>query len=124
MYSIDFPNMFTNSKTNLIQDKDAVRNNLKLVLLSTKKELFGDPDFGTNLKKFLFDQNSTVLRDLVVEEIYTAIQIFVPQIKTERKNIEIVSDKETLYANVAYTYVKDKIPDMFTIKLTEGSDFE
>ena len=29
------------------------------------------------------------------------------------------SENDKLYANVKYVYIKDKIPDMFTIKLTE-----
>ena len=119
MYSLSFPNIFTGGKTNLLENREAAISNLKLTLLSTKTELFGDPDFGANLKKFLYDQNNYVLRDLIIEEIYTTIQVFAPQIRTERKNIEIVSENDKLYANVKYVYIKDKILDMFTIKLTE-----
>lgn len=119
MYSISFPNMFSGGKTNLVADKQATQDNLRLVLMSTKTELFGDPDFGTNLKRFLYNQNSRALRDLIIDEIYTAIITYVPQIVTKRENIEVVSDKEKVYVNVKYIYYKDKITDMFTIQLTE-----
>lgn len=119
MYSIAFPNIFAASKTNLVKDKEAAKNNLKLVLLSTKTELFGDPDFGSDLKRFLYEQNSIVIHDLVREEIYDAILQYVPQVRTTRDNIVIESEGTILYANIKYMYVSDRTPDMFSIQLTE-----
>lgn len=47
MYSINFPDMVSSVTTKLISDHDATVQNLKLVLLSDRGSLFGDPYFGT-----------------------------------------------------------------------------
>ena len=43
--------------------------------------------FGTNLKKMIYDQNDIILKDLVIDDIYTAIKTFMPQIEVDRKDI-------------------------------------
>ena len=53
MKSIDFPNMFNSSSTNIVSGKEATSNNIKLLLQSEKGELIGDPYFGVNIKKYL-----------------------------------------------------------------------
>lgn len=87
MKSISIDNMFSNISTNTILDKDATMQNLKLLLETSKGELFGDPYFGTNLKKMIYDQNDVILKDLVIDDIYTAIKTFMPQIEVDRKDI-------------------------------------
>ena len=87
MKSININNMFSNISTNTILDKDATMQNLKLLLETSKGELFGDPYFGTNLKKMIYDQNDIILKDLVIDDIYTAIKTFMPQIEVDRKDI-------------------------------------
>ena len=119
MYSIAFPDIFSTSKLHLVSDINAVKNNLKLVLLSNKTELFGDPDYGCNLKRFLYEPNNSVIYDLIRQEIYDAILIYVPQIRTSRDSIELTSDGTDLYATIKYNYMSNRTPDMFTIKLTE-----
>ena len=47
MYSIKFPDMVSGVVTNLVKDHDATAQNLKLMLLSDRGALFGDPYFGT-----------------------------------------------------------------------------
>ena len=78
MYSINFPRMVSQKGTLLKQDKEATAQNLKLLLASDKNSLLGDPYYGMVLKRALYEQNNVVLRDLLIDEIYTAIQIFMP----------------------------------------------
>lgn len=119
MNSFSFPNIFSGGKTNLVYDKEAAKSNLKLALGATKMSLLGDPYFGTNLKKYLYEQADTVLADIIIDEIYSAIQVFVPQIITQRKDIKIIIDGTNVLAQVTYIYLNDIIPDMFIISLTE-----
>ena len=78
MYSIAFPNIFQNKlKTNLFKDKDATASNLWLLLNSDKLTLFGDPYFGTGLKKAIFEQGDVVLVDILIDEIFVHTNISV-----------------------------------------------
>lgn len=98
--SISFPNMFSTGSTKVKYDRDATKQNLLLLLMATKQSLLGDPNFGTNIKKLIFEQNSNILRDIVIDEIHSNIQIFLPQIKVQREDIELVAQGNTLYVNV------------------------
>lgn len=90
MKSIAFPKIFNRTTTNIVYDYDATLQNLKLLLWSEKGELFGDPYYGTGLKRYLFDQNDVVLQDILLDDLYTAIVLFMPQLKLDRKDIKLV----------------------------------
>lgn len=119
MYSFGWPNIFTGSTTNLITDKEAAINNLRLILGSEKLGLFGDPKFGSNLKRYLYEQNSTWLHDIIRDEIYTLVRIYMPQLVVQRKDIKIITDKTNLFAEITCRWYNDPRIDMFNIRLTE-----
>ena len=98
--SLKFPDIFSPASTNTVSGREATAQNLILTLQAQKSSLFGDPYFGSNLKRMLFEQNNNVLRDLIIDDIYTTISTFMPNIRVERKNIEVNSDGSTLYANI------------------------
>lgn len=105
--SFSFPNIFSTGSTKLKYDSDATKQNLKLLLMSTKQSLFGDPNYGTNIKKLIFEQNNTILRDIVIDDIYTNIKNFLPQIMVQRKDIELVAEGKILYVNIKYKNLLD-----------------
>ena len=107
MRSIAFPSMFNRTVTNTVLDYDATLQNLKLLLWSEKGELFGDPYYGTSIRRYLFDQNDVVLQDILLDDIYTAISLFMPQIKVNREDITFInSGKGKLSINIKA--MKDK----------------
>lgn len=124
MKSIAFPNIFRTTSTNIVSDKEATASNLKLLLQSYKKELFGDPYFGTNLLKLFYEQNNIVLRDLVLDDIYVTIQTFMPQVDIDRKNISIVSDRYSMSVNIRCINKLDYSFEDYTIKLISGEELE
>lgn len=119
MHSIAFPDMVSNTNTYLVSDHDATLSNLKLLLLSDKYALLGDPYFGTSIKKLTFEQNNQVLKDLVIDDIYTAIATFMPQIMIDRKNITVTSDTASVYVNIKATNLLDFTVDTYNINLTQ-----
>lgn len=100
MNAIKFPDMLNNNKASIVEGIEATAQNLKYLLLSNKLTLLGDPYFGANLQKLLYENNNVVLRDLVVDEIYTAISTFMPQIRVLRKNIDVDSDGNKIIVNI------------------------
>ena len=122
MKSIAFPIMLGNSSTNIVKDHDATASNLKLLLLSDKTSLFGDPYFGTNIKKLIHDQNNIVIRDLVIDDIYTAITTFMPQIIVKRGDIKVTSDRSNVYVNIKCLNLIDYTTDLYNINLTSDEE--
>ena len=97
MRSIKFPKMFSTSSTNVWKSSEYVKattQNTILLLNTSRGELFGDPYFGVLLKRYLFDQNNYILRDAIIDMIYTQLALFIPQIKVRREDINIVQDRE------------------------------
>jgi len=122
MRSISFPKMFaTKTKTGLAYDYDATLQNLKLLIFSEKGELFGDPYFGTGLKRFLYDPSDVVLKDLLIDEIYVAIATFMPQIKISRRDITITTDGTTVVCNLKAINRVDFQTNLYTITLLEAT---
>ena len=119
MISLAWPNIFSAGNTLLAEDKRATINNLRLVLGSEKLGLFGDPKFGSNLKRFLYEQNSTWLHDMIRDEIYTIIRIYIPQLIVNRNDITIKTEKYNLFADIRCRWYNDPKIDMFSIRLTE-----
>lgn len=120
MYSIAFPDMFTTNRTKLVKDHDATLSNLKLLLASEKTSLFGDPYYGTILKRVIYEQNTVVLQDLIIDEIYTSILMFMPQIRVTRDNISVYSDGIDLFAKINCINLIDYTTNLYNIRLTNN----
>lgn len=89
--------MFNTSNTRVWlseEHNEATRQNAKLLLHCERGELIGDPYFGLLIKHFMFDPNSYVLRDQIIDMIYTQLAVFIPQVKIERKDISVYQDRE------------------------------
>lgn len=90
--SIQFNNIFNKTSSNILTDKDATTQNLVLLLNTEKGTFKSDPDFGVNLKRYLFNPNHLLLKDILIDELYTQIAIFIPQLKVNRKDISVIID--------------------------------
>lgn len=97
MRPIQFPKMFNTNNTKVWtadKHKEATLQNCLTLLHSERGELLGDPYFGVTLKKYLYSQNDTKLKDLIIDVIYTQLVIFLPQLKISRGDINIIQDRE------------------------------
>ena len=123
MYSIAFPDMLSVNRVNLVNDHEATKSNLYLILKTMTREcLFGDPYYGTNLLRVIFQPNSILLQDVIADEIYTAIVTYIPQLKLTRNNIKVYSKDTKLYATVDAMNLIDYKTDLYTIELTDFSE--
>lgn len=110
--------MFNHTHTDTVENREATRQNLRLVISSALKTLFGDPGFGTGLHRIIFEQNDVILQDIVIDEIYTAITTFMPQIYVTRNNITIDSYRDKLIMTVKYMNIIDKQVDTYSLNMT------
>lgn len=120
MYSLAFPKMFEGNSVKLYEDHEATASNLKLLILSTRTELFGDPYYGTSLKRALFEQSDHIIIDLLIDDIYTSILTFMPQLYLTRNDIQITSDDSDVFVNIKCVNRLDYQTDLFNINLTNS----
>ena len=118
MYSIEFPKMFNSSSTRLVKDSSATLQNIKLLLESCKGELLGDPYFGSRIKRYIYEQNNIILRDIIIDDLLVCLQTFIPQIAVNRKDIVLKSDGTDIYATINCINKIDNEPSLFEIRLT------
>lgn len=122
MKSISFPKMFNSTSTRILSDREATSQNLKNLLMSESSELSGDPDFGVALRKYLFEQNNYVLRDILIDEIYTKVSTFMPQLTINRKDISITIERATMYVTIKAINNLDFETNMYNIVLLQESE--
>ena len=97
MRSYKFPKMFNSNNSRIWREDEynkATKQNVLLLLQSERGELVCDPYFGILLKHYMFNLNSYILKDMLIDTIYTQIAIFLPQVKISRNNIDIITDKQ------------------------------
>lgn len=122
MYSIAFPDFLSSTNVKVIKDHEATASNIKLLLLSDKYGLFGDPYYGTSLKKLLYEQNNQLIQDLIIDDIFVAIQTFMPQVKVLRKDIEVIADRAKITINIKVLNLLDFKIDLYSIGLTNTEE--
>lgn len=97
MRSFKFPKMFDSNSSRIWREDEylkATKQNALLLLQSERGELECDPYFGLLLKHYLFNQNSYILKDILIDTIYNQIAIFLPQIRVTRNSIDIFTDRK------------------------------
>jgi hypothetical protein len=122
MRSYKFPKMFSSNSSNIWRADEhgkATKQNVLLLLQSERGELVCDPYFGILLKHYMFNQNSYILKDMLLDTIYTQIAIFLPQVRVTRNAIDIVSDplKGRLYCKFSGTNQIDYTHNTFNLLL-------
>ena len=117
MNSIAFPSIFKSTQTNIVKDHEATSQNLRLLLHSDRGGLFGDPYYGTILKQLMFEPNNYILRDIVIDAIYTVILQFMPQILVKRKDITIVQSGVDIKVTIKAVNMLDYQTDMYNVNL-------
>ena len=127
MRSIKFPKMFNTNSTRVWKSQEynnATRQNTRLLLRCERGELVGDPYFGLLLKHFMFDPNSYVLRDQIIDMIYTQLAQFIPQVRVERKDISVYQDREKgkLYCSFSGINQIDYTLDTYTLVLFDSAE--
>ena len=69
---ISTQNVFTSTYKTL----DQTINDLKFLLLTMPGEIVGNPSFGTNLLRIIFEPNNSFLKQDIDEEIRTAVSTY------------------------------------------------
>ena len=117
-YNIKFPledNKSTNTLFKLTNvTKTAIKSNLLLLLLTEKGERYYQPDYGTNLMKFIFEPNDDVTTKDIEEEIKRTVSLYIPQLTIDNITFNRIDDGSGEVTNenqvnilIKFTYRED-----------------
>lgn len=121
MNTISFPNFLNNNNVMVLNNsRECTLQNIKLVLSCEKGEFRFDPFFGVRLKRYWYEQNNEILRDILINEIYEQLTIFIPQIIIKRSDIKLYSNRQSIIAQITCRYQEDFELDTYTLTLYEN----
>lgn len=90
------------------ENKKAIKSDLMHLLLTNKGERLYMPDFGTNLKKYLFEPNIESVSLDIRSEIQTSINKYIPNLKIDNLTVNPSPDNEhSVLVKLEYTVTND-----------------
>lgn len=95
---------------------EEVKSNFVHLLMTTKGERYFLPEFGTNLRQYLFDPQSGDNDEDIRKEITDAATQFMPNLKIKTINLTHYGDESGLAENQKYT-----IKVSIDYRITSGS---
>lgn len=102
------------------QDNQAIKADLLHLILTRRGQRLYNPDFGTDLIRFIFEPNDALTEEGIKDEIRTVVKKFLPKLKLDE--IIIAASDESEYAavvTISYTISDDvfSTSDMVVVKL-------
>jgi phage baseplate assembly protein W len=96
--------------------KEQIKSNLINLLLTDKGERIMNPEFGTDLRKSLFDNITDSSIEILKAKITDAVNIFIPEIFLQDVIIEPNTDYNTLNVTINYRLIISNTPDQVTVQ--------
>jgi phage baseplate assembly protein W len=96
--------------------KDQIKSNLINLLLTNKGERILNPEFGSDLKRILFEQITPSTEDNIRNTINTAINIYAPEVTADEIIINNNPDSNTISITVNYILNLSGTSDQITIE--------
>ena len=117
-YNINFPlrdDVSTNTYFLMTKvTKDAFSSDLLLLLLTQKGERYYEPEYGTNLLKFIFEPNDSMNAGDVELDIKKTVSLYIPSLKIDVVTFNWNTDSDgqpiggnQLNVNIKFTYSED-----------------
>jgi phage baseplate assembly protein W len=88
-------------KTN-VTTKDAIRSKLLLLITTDYGSLYYNRDFGTNVKKYLFEPADSLTADNIKSDIITNCNKFITDISIN--GVEIIIDNDIINLTINFLY--------------------
>jgi len=119
--NIDFP--FKDSKKGFYfelnqTDRDAIRADLLHLLLTNKGDRLYLPDFGSDLRKFIFEPNDTITHDDIKKSLNDSISRYIPNLIVNSINFRNDDIEELIIVELTYTVTDGTFQSSDTVTLT------
>jgi phage baseplate assembly protein W len=127
-YNITFPFKDDNEIKTFVQmnqvTKDSYSSNLLLLLLTQIGERYYEPNYGTNLLKYIFEPDDQLTATQVEEEIRNTVSLYIPELKITSVTFNWENNEEghpisenQLNVNVKFVYTEGSLTEQGNIDL-------
>ena len=98
------------------QTKEAIKQNLKMLLLTSPGEYVMDPQFGVGLYNYLFELESEPSVAEIKPSIYNQVALYMPYIRLLHVNLEFGSvDNNALRIEIKYKTSESEVNEAFNL---------
>jgi phage baseplate assembly protein W len=98
--------------------KDQIKSNLVNLLLTSTGERIMNPNFGTFLKRFLFEGITDSNLESLKDNLLNSISIYIPDITVTNIIITPNTDYNSIDLNIDYVVNISQTPDQVTVQFT------
>lgn len=127
-YNIKFPledNVSTNTYFQMTRiTKDAFTSDLLLLLLTQRGERYYQPEYGTNLIKYIFEPNDRITSNDIEEELKRTVSLYIPQLKITKMLFNwnydengLIIQENRLNLRIEFTYSEDAFSERGELEL-------
>ena len=118
--NIDFP--FTDSKEGFYfklteTDKAAIKSDLLHLLLTNKGERLYMPNFGSDLKKYIFEPNDGITHTKIKNNLNETIKRYIPNLVVNEISFDTNELEELIIVKLSYTVTENTFSSSDTIEL-------
>jgi len=119
--NIDFP--FRDSKKGFYfnlnsSDKSAIRSDLMHLLLTNKGERLYLPDFGCDLRKYIFEPNDQITHDKIKDSLNESIKQYIPNLIVDEISFSHNDIDELIIVTLKYTVTEGTFSSNDNIQIT------
>ena len=93
-----------------------LQEDIKFLLMQEKGKFYPDPEFGSELQKYLFEPMTPQLGKQMQEEIKDLIEKYYPQIELIGVDVSLSPENHGVYIDIRYRY-SDSSQDISKINL-------
>jgi len=98
-------------------NNDAIKADLLHLLLTNKGERLYMPDFGSDLKKYIFEPNDKITHDEIKNNLNETINRYIPNLIIDSITFEQDEIQELIIVKLSYTVTEDAFTSSDTIEL-------
>ena len=95
----------------------AIKSDLLHLLLTNKGERLYMPDFGSDLKKYIFEPNDKITHDEIKNNLNETINRYIPNLIIDSIIFEQDEIQELIIVKLSYTVTEDAFTSSDTIEL-------
>lgn len=121
------PKFLVNSRTGTSQQIAKLVEDLRILLSTEKGTLFGRPDYGTDLLRYLFEPTVEMLGEKIRQEIISTIQYSYPSMNLNSVDIEFIrTDKQYpeiingIKINISYNINQNNLNQLISFDIMRG----
>ena len=85
---------------------DGIKSNLMLLLITEKGTRYFQRDYGTDLRRFLFEQSDEITQSDIIDDIKLVVKKYMPKINIDSIVFESIKENQVLLT-ITFTYTDD-----------------